>query len=143
MAAVIDIRRKGESYRRVDAALLRRRTEMSSVFATFMNGTETLDEDSNLWVFVRLWDQVVRESKVLLGAIPDGYFWPMEHRMQRETWAKAAKERVPDPTWRVSEVTDWVKEVVLPMYTELQAAQQATLLVNGQEAAFLVPPGSI
>lgn len=138
-----DARRLSEAYRRVDAMLLRRRTEMSTVFATFANGTETLDEDSNLWVFVKLWDQVVKESKVLLAAIPDGYFWPVEHQMQRETWGKAAKERLPDPTWRVSEVTDWVREVVLPMYEELQKAQQATLLVNGQEAAFLVPPGAI
>lgn len=132
---------KVKGYEKVDAALLRLRRDLCSVFATFWNGMETLDEDANLWVFVKLWEQTVKEATLLLNAVPLEYAWPVEHEVQKTAWRKAAKEKLPDPSWRSAAIVAWLREVVFPVYEELQKGQQATLLVAGQEAARLLPDG--
>lgn len=127
-----------EEYRKVDMLMLRMRKELATVFATFWNGTETLDEDANLWVFVRLWEQVVNEAMQGLLAIPEVYAWPVEHEVQRVAWSKAKKAPRPDPSWGQGRVIEWLKEIVIPMYEELEKGQQATLARAGQEAAGLL-----
>lgn len=128
-----------KGYEKVDAALLRLRRDLCSVFATFWTGMETVDEDANLWVFVHLWKQTVGEAALVLGAVPTEYPWPVEHEVQRVAWSKASKAKMPDPSWRNAAIVEWLREIVFPMYDELQSGQQATLLVAGQQPAGLLP----
>ncbi len=128
-----------KGYERVDAVLLRLRRDLCSVFATFWNGTETVDEDANLWVFVKLWEQTVKDAAQVMAAVPAEYVWPVEHEVQRVAWGKARKAALPDPSWRNAAIVGWLREVVFPVYEELQKGQQATLLVAGQQPAGLLP----
>lgn len=123
------------NYEKVDALLLRLRRDYCTVFATFLNGLETLDADSNLWVFVRLWEQSVKEALLHLGAVPANHQWADEHTVQRKAWREAGRHSLPDPTWREEKVRGWVEDVVIPLYEALEAGQEATMAVVRQQAS--------